>query len=175
MSPQQGDQRSLLSQQHRRMVPNHNWSAPRMSVIPHLLQHLLTENNGWRTWRPWRNSQYRRQDNYKLTFCWRHWLLHCKRSRFGPFNWNILLGGYIYCPFEAAVFVVASWWLSSILVHCSHLHKLLKAAVSCGCVVSGYLHELLKAAVVSGCFTGGYTFNDGYHHCRLKTIPSLSV
>ena len=39
-----------------------------MSVLPNPLQHLLRENNGWRTWRPWRNSQYRRQDNYKLTF-----------------------------------------------------------------------------------------------------------
>ena len=30
--PQQGDQRSLPWQQHWRMVPNHNWSAPRMSA-----------------------------------------------------------------------------------------------------------------------------------------------
>ena len=28
------------------MVPNHNWSAPRMSALPHPLQHLLRENNG---------------------------------------------------------------------------------------------------------------------------------
>ena len=33
----------------------------------------LRENDGWCTWRPWRNSQYRRQDNYKLMFCWWHW------------------------------------------------------------------------------------------------------
>ena len=74
MPLQQGDQHSLPWQQYWRMVPNHNWSAPRMSALPHPLQHLLRENNGWRTWRPKRNSQYRRQDNYKLTFCWRHWL-----------------------------------------------------------------------------------------------------
>ena len=52
---------------------NNNWSAPRMSAFPHPLQHLRRENNGWRTWRSWRNSQYWRQDNYKLTFCRRHW------------------------------------------------------------------------------------------------------
>ena len=66
---QQGDQCSLPWQQHWRMIPDHNWSAPRMSALPHRLQHLLWEDNGWCTWRPWRNSQYRRQDNYKLTFC----------------------------------------------------------------------------------------------------------
>ena len=29
-----------------------------MSAFPHPLQHLLRENSSWRTWRPWRNSQY---------------------------------------------------------------------------------------------------------------------
>ena len=67
MPLQQGDQRSL-PWQHWRMVPNHHWSAWRMSALPHPIQYLLRENNGWRIWRPWRNSQYRRQDNYKLTF-----------------------------------------------------------------------------------------------------------
>ena len=75
MPLQQGDQPSLPWQQHRIMVLNHNWSAPRMSALPHPLQHLLRENNGWRTWRPWRNSQCQRQDNYKLTFCWLRWHL----------------------------------------------------------------------------------------------------
>ena len=37
-----------------------------MSALPHPLQHLLRKNNGWRTWRPRRNSHYRRQDNYNL-------------------------------------------------------------------------------------------------------------
>ena len=50
-------------------------------LSPHSLQRLLRENNGWRTWRPWRNSQYRRQDNYKLTFCWRHWWSSWTRAR----------------------------------------------------------------------------------------------
>ena len=54
MSLQQDDQCSLPWQQHRRMVPNHKWSAPRMSALPNPLQYLLRENNGWRTWRPWR-------------------------------------------------------------------------------------------------------------------------
>ena len=39
-----------------------------MSALPHSLQLLLRENNGWRTWRPWRNSQHRRQNNYNLRF-----------------------------------------------------------------------------------------------------------
>ena len=64
---------SLQWQQYRRMVPNHSWSASRMSALPHPLQHFLRENNGWRTWRPRRNSTYWRQENYKLTFCRRHW------------------------------------------------------------------------------------------------------
>ena len=37
---------SLPRQQHRRRVPKHNWSAPRMSALPCPLQHLLRENNG---------------------------------------------------------------------------------------------------------------------------------
>ena len=56
MPRQQGDQCSLPWQQHRRMILNHNWSAPKMSALPHPLQHLFGENNGWHTWRPWRNS-----------------------------------------------------------------------------------------------------------------------
>ena len=83
MPLQQGDQRSLPWQQHWRMVPNHNWSAPRMSALPHPLQHLLREDNGWCTWRPWRNSQYRRRDNYKPTFCWWHWRPSWTRARAG--------------------------------------------------------------------------------------------
>ena len=31
-------------------------------------KHFSKENNGWHTCRPWRNNQYRRQDNYKLRF-----------------------------------------------------------------------------------------------------------
>ena len=41
MPLQQGDQRSLPWQQHWRIVPNHNWSSPRLSALPHPLQHLL--------------------------------------------------------------------------------------------------------------------------------------
>ena len=83
MPLQKGSQRSLPWQQHRRMVPNYNWSAPRMSALPHPLQHLPRKNNGWRTWRPWRNSQYRMQDNYKLTLCWWHWWPSWTRARAG--------------------------------------------------------------------------------------------
>ena len=83
MPLRQGDQRSLPWQQQRRMVLNHNWSTPRMSALPHSLQHLLRENNGWRTWRPWRKSQHWRQGNYKLTFCRRHWRPSWTRARAG--------------------------------------------------------------------------------------------
>ena len=50
-------------------------------LSPHSLQHLFRENNGWRTKRPWRNSQHRRQDNCKLEFCWRHWRPSWTRAR----------------------------------------------------------------------------------------------
>ena len=37
--------------------------CPPPPLLHHPLQHLLRKNNGWRTWRPSRNSQYLRQDN----------------------------------------------------------------------------------------------------------------
>ena len=116
MPLQQGDQRSL-SWQHRKMVSNHNWSAPRMSALPHPLQHLwimadtledhagtvsiggkiitnlcFADNIfGWHPWRPWRNSQYWRQDNYKLMFCWQHWRpswTTAKAGQVGKSSWR---------------------------------------------------------------------------------------
>ena len=43
---ERNDVKENLYETIEELVPNHNWSAPRMSALPHPLQHLLREDNG---------------------------------------------------------------------------------------------------------------------------------